>query len=231
MAPPIAYNWTGFYIGGSVGARWAVVDWQTIEDTGPGGGTPPVGPNNPASLDSTSFRVGAYAGYNWQFASEWLAGLEADIAWGRNNSSVSPFPGTPGGLFGGGPTNSDTVKLGWDGSVRGRLGYLVGPTWLVYATGGVAFQQIETISSCGTGGGYCGAGVTVSGATSTVKAGWTVGGGVEAALWSRWLARVEYRYADYGQVRNDLPPAATSGIHSEIRVRTNTALVGLAYKF
>jgi outer membrane immunogenic protein len=158
-------------------------------------------------------------------------GLEADIAWANNQSSVSPFPGTPGGVFGGGPNNSDTVKLGWDGSVRARLGYLVNPRWLVYATGGVAWQEIDTISSCGAGSGFCGGGVTVSGTSSNVKTGWTVGGGVETALWSHWLARAEYRYADFGSVSNILPPAAIVGIISTIKVKTNTALVGVAYKF
>ena len=226
----VADPWTGFYVGGSVGARWADVDWQTVAATGAGAGTVPVGPNNPASLDSTSFRVGGYVGYNWKIAPAWLVGLEADIAWGRNNSSVSPFPGTPGGgFFGGGPSDSDTVKLGWDGSVRGRLGYLVNPTWLVYGTGGAAWQQIKTISNCADGSGFCGG--AFSGTSSTVKAGWTVGGGVEIALANHWLARLEYRYADFGHVSNDLPPAATTGIHSDIRVKTSTALAGVAYKF
>ena len=28
--------------------------------------------------------------------------------------------------------------------------------------------------------------------------GWTIGGGIEAALTRNWLLRGEYRYADYG---------------------------------
>lgn len=231
VAPvPVLYSWNGFYIGGSVGARWADVSWQTVAVTGITNGVPgPVGPNNPASLDSTSVRLGAYAGYNWQFAPAWIAGLEADIAWGNSSKSVSPFPGTPG--FGASPTNTDTVRLGWDGSVRGRLGFLVMPTWLVYGTGGLAFQKIKTTSECGLGGGFCAGGFNATGTSSKVKSGWTVGGGVETALWNRWLARVEYRYADFGTVSNDLPPAQNTGIHSEISVRTHTALAGLAYKF
>jgi outer membrane immunogenic protein len=220
--------WTGFYAGGSVGARWSDVSWQSINTT-VGAILPITGPNNPASLGNASFRVGGYAGYNWRIAPAWLVGLEADIAWGNNNKSVSPFPGTPaaGGILAG-PNDIDTVKLGWDGSVRGRVGYLVNPTWLVYGTGGVAFQEIKTTSSC-LPGGLCA--IAVSGTSSTVKAGWTAGGGIETALPNHWLARVEYRYADFGHVSNDLPPAAFAGIHSEIRVKTQTALAGLAYKF
>jgi outer membrane immunogenic protein len=106
----------------------------------------------------------------------------------------------------------------------------VQPNWLLYATGGVAWQEIKTRSSCGAGGGFCGA-VTVSGTTSDFKAGWTVGGGVETALPNHWLARVEYRYADFGRVTNTLPPAPLVGFNSNVSVKTNTALFGLAYKY
>ncbi len=223
--------WTGFYAGGSIGARLSEVHW--LSDTFTGAGGPVGGPNNPASLDNTSFRVGGYIGYNVKIAPAWLVGLEGDIAWGDNKKSVSPFPGTPnpGTGSGGGPTNVNSIKLGWDGSVRGRLGFLVNPTWLVYGTGGVAWQEIKTTSTCGTGGGFCGGGVTVSGTSSTTKAGWTVGGGVETALPNNWLARAEYRYADFGHVNNTLPPAAAVGINSTINVKTHTGLFGLAYKF
>jgi outer membrane immunogenic protein len=205
------------------------VDWQSASLTGTGAG--PIAAPNTASLDSTSFRVGGYIGYSVKIAPAWLAGIEGDIAWSDNKKSISPFPGTPGGGFGGGPSNVDTVKLGWDGSVRGRLGVLVNPTWLVYGTGGVAWQEIKTNSTCGTGGGFCGAGVTVSGTSSTTKAGWTVGGGVETALPNNWLARAEYRYADFGHVTNDLPRAPDTGIHSVVNVKTQTGLFGLAYKY
>jgi outer membrane immunogenic protein len=222
---PALYDpWTGFYAGGSIGARLSEVDWRS--DTLTGGGAPIVGPNNPASLDNTSFRVGGYIGYNWKIGPAWLAGLEADIAWAENKKLVTPFPGVAGPS-----ANFDTVKLGWDGSVRGRLGVLVSPTWLLYGTGGVAWQEIKTLSSCGTGGGFCGGGVTVSGTSSATKAGWTVGGGVETALPNNWLARAEYRYADFGHVHNTLPPAAVVGIESTINVKTHAGLIGLAYKY
>jgi outer membrane immunogenic protein len=59
-AAPAPYDpWTGFYAGGSVGARWSEADWKSVSDT-----TGAAIGGNPASLDDTSFRVGGYIGYN-----------------------------------------------------------------------------------------------------------------------------------------------------------------------
>src|SRR5450631_2126410 len=85
-----AFNWTGFYAGGSVGARWSTVDWT---NTSFAAGLTNVLNNNPTSLGNASARVGGYFGYNWQFAPAWLVGLEADIAWANSNKTATPWPG------------------------------------------------------------------------------------------------------------------------------------------
>jgi outer membrane immunogenic protein len=217
--------WTGFYVGGSIGARWSNVDWRTINI----GGAPASSNDNPAHLDKTTIRVGGYVGYNWKVAPSWLVGLEADIAWGDSSKTHTPFPGIGPPLFGAGH-DFVTAKLGWDGSIRGRVGFLVNPNWLVYATGGAAWQQIKTSATCdNTGLSFCG--IVVNESNSTTKAGWTVGGGIEAMLSSNWFGRIEYRYADFGHVTNTLPPAPGTGFNANVNVKTNTALLGLAYKF
>jgi outer membrane immunogenic protein len=232
-SPPVVYkaipaatiNWTGFYAGGSIGARWSTADWT---NTSFGAGLANV--NNPTSLGSASARIGAYFGYNWQIAPAWLVGLEADIASGNNNKTASPWPGSP--FLASGGHDFVSAKLGLDGSVRARLGMLVVPNWLLYTTGGVAWQHIETAASCdGSGPSACGGAFSES--SSTTKAGWTVGAGAETVLWNHWLGRVEYRYADFGSVANNLPLSAGVGqsFTGNIRVKTNTALLGLAYKF
>jgi outer membrane immunogenic protein len=224
-APAIQDPWSGFYAGGSIGARFSDVDWT---NTSFAAGL--TGVANPTSLGATSARISGYAGYNWRLASSWLVGLEADIAWGKNNKTSTPWPGTPFPASGG--HDFVSAELGWDGSLRARLGYLVNPTWLLYATGGVALQQIKTTASCdGSVPSACGGPLTES--SSTTKAGWTIGAGVETAFARNWLARAEYRYSDFGHVANNLPLAAGVGqsFTGDIRVRTNIALLGLAYKF
>ncbi len=69
------------------------------------------------------------------------------------------------------------------------------------------------------------------------RLGWTAGGGIEAMLWSSWIARAEYRYADFGTISNTdtrIAPLLLDGteiVSYDVRVRTHTALLGLAYKF
>jgi outer membrane immunogenic protein len=233
-APAPVYSWTGFYLGGSVGARWSDVNWTT-NCPGSFSCASSLVPSS-ISLNSTTARVGGYLGYNWQISQSWLVGLEGDIAWGDSSKSNAGFPAL---CFAGGPgtscTTADTinVKEGWDGSIRGRIGFVVAPTWLFYATGGAAWQQISVNAFCngahsGTNS-FCG--IVVGNSTSTVKAGWTIGAGVETMLWGNWVARAEYRFADYGNIGFTFPPAPTTGFTSNISLKTNTALVGLGYKF
>src|SRR5262245_31129878 len=116
---PVAPSWTGFYVGGDIDARRSKVDWATRAF-----GTFLALPiNNPADLSTTSIRIGGFAGYNWHLTPYSLVGLEADIAWGRNSKTHSPFPGDP---FASNATLGHdfvTAKLGWDGSLRGRVGF------------------------------------------------------------------------------------------------------------
>ncbi|SRR5712691_8431367 len=217
--------WTGFYAGGSIGARWSEVDWRTVFFAG-GGGATSVG--NPAHLGNTSLRVGGYIGYNWMVAPTWLAGLEADIAWGDNKKTHTPWPGSP--FLASAGHDFITTKLDWDGSLRGRLGVLINPSSLLYATAGVAWQHVKTSATCdGTVPSSCGS-PGFSESSSTTKAGFTVGGGAEAMLSKNWFGRVEYRYADFGHVTNRLSGSGQSFI-ANVNVMTHTALLGLAYKY
>ena len=59
-----------------------------------------------------------------------------------------------------------------------------------------------------------------------------MGGGIETLLWNNWLLRAEYRYADYGSISHTF--FAGTGIDevaTSLSLKTNTALLGLGYKF
>lgn len=238
-------NWNGYYLGATFGGRFAVNDWTTYL-TCPnsgfcGGGTP--GPDYAQRFDSTALRAAAFGGRNWMLSPTWLAGLEAEIGWADNRNTNGPIPGTT--ASGGVPsvTTGDTasVNLSWDASVKARVGALLRPDMLLFATAGLALQRVEMVATCNNNGSnttYCTQppGVLHNESQTRILAGWTVGMGLEYLLAPNWLARAEYRYADFGQAdptffTNNLGANGDDRIYAHVRVRTHTAGLGLAYKF
>jgi outer membrane immunogenic protein len=219
-APPVApvmapaYNWTGFYLGGNVGAEWqsdpGTSNW--FQALGVGAGLT----NNPQanSLTSDSIIGGIQAGYNWQI-SQWILGVEGDWDWTHRNSGFcrqTDAGSAPCSDNGRGfvtlSSNSD-----WIATVRGRLGY-AWDRYLIYGTGGAAFGRVETSinASCLVGG--CGVSaflLNTTGNFSDTKTGWAAGGGVEAMLTQNWLVRVEYLHIDFGTLNNTLNLVGTGG--------------------
>jgi outer membrane immunogenic protein len=207
-----------FYAGLSLGARWSDTDWTTTAT----GSSPQFVSVNPASFDSSTARIGGYAGYMWRIAPTWAVGLEGDLAWGDSSKTIA---GIPGACCGG----TASVKEGWDGSIRGRFGYLITPAWLLYATGGIAWQGIDVDASCGGKGSFCSSAHNET--VSTTQAGWTLGAGLEVMLRRNWLVRLEYRFSDYGHLDHTffLSPSADRVSMSE-SLKTQTFLIGFAYK-
>ncbi len=118
-AQPI-YNWTGFYIGGHLGGGF--------------GGDNSI-------LGSSRFLGGVQGGADYQFAPNWVAGVEAQYSWTSSNNNSLAFPG---GFVA--SSNSDQL-----GSVTGRLGYTFGPT-LLYAKGGYAWKNNDNLGVTTAGG-------------------------------------------------------------------------------
>ncbi len=260
-AQAMANDWTGLYLGLGLGERSTIVDSSVasaVETFQPAAGFPPldlftVAPcpcANGQSLDKNSFRVAPYLGFNWQFAPQWVTGIEGDWGWATGKRTVSGMI-YPAPVFQNIGTYS--VKSTWDASIRARLGYLPTPSVLVYATGGAAWLHIEQTSDCPSNTVASNCQTVVPTGTfgppsitdSTTRLGWTIGGGLEAMLWSHWIVRAEYRYTDFGtwsptDVRTCAPPsagacfatgAAAITVTDDVRVRTHAAMIGLAYKF
>jgi outer membrane immunogenic protein len=147
--PPLAVpNWTGFYIGGALGGKWANTTWTTTSTSDLPGTIVDV--SSPRNFDPSGFRASGYAGYNWQIA-PWVVGLEGDVAWSNNTATVAGIPGCTMQCFPGAPgpgVNVSSVKVGWDASLRARLGHMITPDLLIYGTGGVAWQEIVSSGTC-----------------------------------------------------------------------------------
>ena len=149
------------------------------------------------SFDTSGWLAGGTIGYNWQTGPV-VFGLEGDIDWAHIDGSA---------LCGG--ITTCEVRANWLGTARGRLGYAFDRI-MPYVTGGLAVGGIKT-SIAGFGD------------THDTKLGWTVGGGVEAAIAGPWTAKVEYLYVDLGY------PESILG--SDAKVTTNIVRAGLNYRF
>jgi outer membrane immunogenic protein len=148
------------------------------------------------SSSLTGGLIGGTLGYNYQVGQAVL-GLEGDLDWSNINGSTTCAVGI-----------SCSTHNHWLGTTRVRLGYAA-DRFMPYVTGGAAFGDINN-------------NVAGLSATST-KAGWTVGGGVEAALAGPWTAKLEYLYVNLGR------GGGIAG--SDAGFNTNIVRAGLNYRF
>jgi outer membrane immunogenic protein len=127
-----------------------------------------------------------------------------------------------------------STSADWLYTLRGRLGWTVTPTVLFYATGGLALTDLHVGNTFNDNFTAVTAGASSAGQT---KAGWTVGGGVEFALWQRWTAKVEYLHTDFGSVSTTLTTskipvvAGPNVMTTSADLQADLVRVGLNYKF
>jgi outer membrane immunogenic protein len=217
--PPPAPMWTGWYIGANIGGSFG-----TANESATFAGVP-VGTSSPR-LDGVL--GGAQLGYNWQ-ANAWVFGLEADIQGtsedGSNSASRTVLiPGIA--LIPATGTLNYSEKLPWFGTVRGRLGVLANPNWLLYATGGLAYGEVDTNTTFTLGA------TSLGNNFDTTRVGWTIGGGVEAWLSRNWTAKVEYLYVDLGSFSNTYTGLGVfTPVTLSTHVTDNIVRAGLNYHF
>ena len=101
IPPPLAWSWTGFYVGANAG--WAgSTDAVTNHGTDTGGaglGTFLLNGGIPGAinLNQTGFMGGGQVGYNWQVAPTWVVGIETDFQGAdAKGSNAFTFLGAPG---------------------------------------------------------------------------------------------------------------------------------------
>lgn len=249
VAAPVAWDWTGFYLGVEGGGKWEQDQWTATSLADPPVGRAPIDSSSPRTYSPASGRVGGFAGYNWQFGSQFVAGIEANWAWANGTATAGGFPGCtnagctvgfsyqPNGLIAGGDTTSTNMR--WDASVRGRLGVLATPSLLLYATGGVAWQNLQVSGTCGPWANSFQCNGPPQAVPSAVTAtntltGWTIGAGAEWHAWGNWFVRGEYRYNDFGTTSYVFPFGTTTTNNTyrfNLKTETQMATVGLAYKF
>lgn len=174
--PVSVYNWSGFYVGVNGGWGWG----QQTADTGAAFSGPISGGI-----------LGAHAGYNFMFANNIVAGVEADVAWSGQNGTVTPGP-------------TVTQSLGWYSTFRGRVGYAFNNV-LPYVTGGFAIGGGTRTTSIG--GGL---------SDSQTHTGYVLGAGVEWAFAQNWTAKLEYQYVNLGAKTYNITATPSVGLTDNI---------------
>src|SRR5262245_20155337 len=170
-SPP--HSWTGFHVGLNLGYGWGNeainVSGDPLSEFVITQGVLP-----PSLADSPSGIVGGVqGGYSYQIGLLVL-GLEADAQGADISDRQTVTSNVPGGFFSFSTTAEQ--KLDMVGTVRGRVGFTPFAPVLVYATGGLAYGH-ASLSASVTNPGCIG--ICSEGSTSSMKAGWTAGGGVE----------------------------------------------------
>jgi outer membrane immunogenic protein len=169
--PPPPFSWTGFYIGGNVGAAWT--HGEAADSFGFGF----------SNSQQAVFAGGGQVGANYQWS--WLVlGVEADFDWLANNhNSSNSFVGPGGHAF------QLSFNDRWITMVAGRVGvaFPTLPNWLFYGRGGGGWVGANnpTLTDVTTGN-------SLSISNSNSNSGFLVGGGIEWAFAPNWTAKIEY---------------------------------------
>jgi outer membrane immunogenic protein len=236
-APPPPPTWTGFYVGGNVGYSWGPWDASSNQKV--------------FNFESTTTTPkvngmigGLQAGYNWQYNSQWVFGIEADIqitgekskqSWGDPELPVPPLPAQGNDFVPrvGGPASlSSEWDLPWFGTARARAGYLATPTSLFYATGGLAFGESQykfNFSQPGAAAVPLPTSYALS--SSQTRLGYAVGAGAETKLDKNWSVKFEYLYVDLGTASINTTDIDGQPFRVDNRVRDHVARVGVNYSF
>lgn len=191
FAPPMRprldiERWTGFYLGGTLGYGWG-----EGRSAGQLGGF---------AFDQSGMLGTVFAGHNWQ-SGMFVYGLEADIGTGGVSSRRTVTGGT---------LESDLNAFG---SFRGRLGVLMTPSLMLYATAGLGWANMD---------------FNVSGGQSRGETflGYQVGLGGELMMTDRISLRLEYLFTDYGSER-----VIHNGQSNVYDPDLNQVRAGISFKF
>jgi outer membrane immunogenic protein len=224
-APPV-FTWTGFYLGANAGGLWASSSKPRLSDA-----TGRALPGSISRDNSVGVAVGATAGYNFQLGPNFVAGVEADLAWANADRKsqllwIDTFDGDLTVT-----TAEFSNKVEYFGTVRGRLGFAAAPSLLVYATGGLAYADVK----------HAGFGRTVDaedegaafGSNSATKWGYAIGAGLEYALTGNWSVKGEYLYVGLSDTKYALTDVEDGAAMALVKEHNDfsTLRLGLNYRF
>ena len=179
-APPVVFSWTGIYIGGNLGDAWSRDHYLSNHVSGTGTCLTSgfVVPCDPVGHKASSIIGGGQIGARWQ-TGPWALGVEAMYD-ATHLEQTTPGFNTP-------------ATLNYTSNIRS--------IFTATAQAGYAWDRMLWYVK----GGYAGASVhfnsvtlpppSAIGPVSSWVNGWTIGTGLEYALWNSVSVGAEYDYA------------------------------------
>jgi opacity protein-like surface antigen len=206
-------TWSGFYVGGNLGAGFGHAAWSD--------------PFAPSVFGDQVSMGGALAGgqigANYQTGAI-VYGVETAGSLARIEGTTTCFAGNVLQAIGG--QNCGTT-LGSLTTFTGRVGYAPDRT-LYYVEAGPAYGHSTFTLNFGSA-------APGQGATNAANQwGWTIGGGGEQALTDRWSIVADYKYVDLGSATIGFPgvPAGIAAAATEaISQRYQIVTLGVNYRF
>ena len=221
--PPVpVWSWTGFYIGGHLGAGWSRNEFSSV-----GNDIAVVLPPGTAlgSHNGLGPLGGFQVGYNWQIPNgPLLIGVEGDFSFADlKGDHPNSFNFALANNFACGVENQHLCssfasfnaqerffsKVKDTATITARIGVTSGPQdrTLWYVKGGAAWAKTNYSDSASISGVVCVNGPLDSACTAENRSGvasgdssrwgWTVGTGVEWALWDNWSTKIEYNFLNF----------------------------------
>lgn len=207
-----AYSWTGCYVGPHLGWGWGRQDPSGTATTTLSSGST-TSSSGAHGFESNGGLYGGQLGCNYQFASNWVTGIEGSFSGANIHGTWNdPVLGAIG------------LETDWIASIVARLGFTASDNKLLfYVKGGAAWDHNKWDLS----------GAFVPGPSfSENRSGYTLGGGIEWAFMPKWSTFVDFSYYDFG---GGSTVSWTSGGNSDTfstgHQRIETIMIGLNYKF
>jgi opacity protein-like surface antigen len=217
-APPI-FNWTGCYLGGHLGGGWGSKDItdpvQLVQDSL--SGAPVTTGITTVSLNPVGLVIGGQGGCDYQFAPNWVAGVEGAASGSTMKASTSlvlPFSGDAALV---------TARTDFVGSVAARLGYAA-DRWLFFVKGGIAWAGDKYDVT----GSFTDIPFAFTGLDQ--RLGWVAGAGVDWAFSRFWSVTIEYDYYQFGH-RNVLMSDSVNLVSGPVDFRQSVQIAKVGLNF
>jgi outer membrane immunogenic protein len=211
VAPVPFFNWSGCYLGAHAGGAWGRKEFAD-----------PTGlnfapPGESVAVDVSGWIGGGQIGCDYQFAPSWVAGVEVDFSFADvKGNVVDPFFDNKN-LY---------ARTHWLATATGRVGYAMDRT-MIYAKGGAAWARDRYDI---TAPAFFIFPATNATATET-RSGWTVGFGLERAIWDNWSVKFEFDHYEFGSRRVTLLDPNFGQQDADIKQRIDAVKVGINYRF